>query len=181
MSTAFPIKIAGFAVIEDDTNYIVVSHVVSSDRYVMQIVFQGILKMLYTVPEKSVSLTDVRKLMAPSLQKKMLEVEVFVMKAEKFCDDHHISESIKLKVLGFMAANLILTVLGKRHKDLTKFDSFDEVGVLFVDQLRELTGHAIPCPWVAKSKDVKDPEPSLPSKPVRGAEKTHESFGHNFV
>lgn len=143
--------------------------------------------MLYTVPEKSVTPSDVRRLMAPSLQKKMLEVEALVMRNEKACADHHVPESIRLKALGFLGANAVVATLGsigKRRKDLRLYRDLGDVEGVFAGQLKEL---GIACPWVTIVPPKDDAEPSTSpapapsSKQVRAAEKTHESFGHKFV
>lgn len=111
--------------------------------------FQGILRALYTLPEKSMGVTDVRKAGNNGMINTMKAVEAALAQGEKICNDHQLEGSSRLHAIGQFSVNLILGALKKTHKSIEKIESVDDAGVLFVEHVRELTGNAnIACPWV---------------------------------
>lgn len=136
---------------------------------------QGIVKALYFLPEKVLTLTDVRKAM--SSVTKMMDVEHCLHQAETLLINRQVSEAQKKHALGMLAANLILFVVSKRHRDVTTIESIDHAGVLFVEKLREMTGDcSIPCPWSLQQPSTA----SVAQKPPKRAEKT-TSFLDSFL
>ena len=113
---------------------------------VLPIPFQGVLKCLYFVPEKTLAMTDVRKLMSSSMAKKMEKVERFVGEAEKICSINQVAPNVQLQKLGVLSCHLTLCALEKKHGPSLR--TWRKQGVKFIDLLRELSGNAnITCPW----------------------------------
>ena len=93
---------------------------------VLPIPFQGVLKCLYFVPEKTLAMTDVRKLMSSSMAKKMEKVERFVGEAEKICSINQVAPNVQLHEAG--RAVVSSDAVCVREEAWPKFENMEEAG-----------------------------------------------------
>lgn len=92
-----------------------------------------------------------------------------IAEAEKICATNQVASNVQVHPLGVLSCHLTLCALAKKHSNLPKFESMEEVGVKFIDLLCELSGNGnITCAWslALTASTSAGILPSLRRKPV---------------
>ena len=110
-------------------------------------VSQGMLRALYSAPEKVYTAGDVRKCFVAKAHSQLVKCEKAIADAEDLLTEKNCPDTLRGQLLGSLDAKLFQLASQKRHKSLPEWVDWESCMEQFVDECSKALGKAIVNPW----------------------------------